>query len=157
MKMKKLLSVLAFGAAITIPAVVAAKPVTFTTTLRNYRGPGAYLALYVVDSNDVYKGTLWMSGGKTKYYKHLSGWKRATRGDLAQVRGVTGASIGAGRTLEVTLDLADALFDAGYKLHIDAAVEDRRDSPSDVVIALTRANIGKSVRGKSFVGNFSFK
>lgn len=155
--MKNLLSVLALSTAIAIPAAVVAKPVTFTTTLKNYRGPGAYLAFYVTDSNGVYKGSLWMSGGKSKYYKHLTGWQRATRGNVAEVRGVTGASVGAGRTLEIALDLADSLFDAGYNLHIDAAVEDARDSPSDVVIPLTRANVGKKVRGKRYVGSFSFK
>ena len=54
-----------------------------------------------------------MAGGKSKYYEHLSDWYRATGGDTAQVNGITGA-VGAGRTLEITLDLADALFDAGY-------------------------------------------
>jgi hypothetical protein len=155
--MKTLISALALSTAIAAPAAVVAKPVTFTATLKNYGGPGAYLTLYVTDKNGAYKGTLWMAGGKTKYYKHLSGWHRATRGDLAQVRGITGASVGAGRQLEVKLNLSDALLNAGYKLHIDAAVEDRRDSPSDVVIPLTKANAGKAVRGKRYISSFTFK
>ena len=69
-----------------------------------------------------------MAGGKSKYYQHLSDWHRATGGNTAQVNGITGASVGAGRTLEITLDLADALFDAGYTLHIDTAVEDSRSA-----------------------------
>lgn len=98
-----------------------------------------------------------MSGGKSKYYKHLSGWFRATRGDVGQASGITGASVGAGRTLDITLNLADSLLDAGYVLHVDAAVEDRRDSPSDVSIPLTRANAGKTARGKRYVASFTFK
>ena len=43
---------------------------------------------------------------------------------MAEVDGITGASVGSGRTLEVSMDLADALFDAGYTLHVDAAAED---------------------------------
>jgi hypothetical protein len=90
-----------------------ARPVTLTTTLTNYGGDGAYPALYVTDAKGAYVGSLWMAGGKSKYYAHLTGRTRATRGDVGQVNGITDASVGAGRTLEITLDLEDALFDAG--------------------------------------------
>ena len=46
-----------------------------------------------------------------------------------QIDGITGASVGEGRSLKMTVDLADALIDAGYKLNVDAAAEDMRDSP----------------------------
>ncbi len=155
--MKPRLALLALTTALVTPAALAAKPVTLTTTLKNYRGPGAYLVLYVTDAKGAYKGTLWMAGGKSKYYKHMRNWFRATRGDLAQIRGITGASVGAGRTLEITLDLSDALFDAGYRLHIDSSVEDGRDIANDVVVPLTRANAGKPVRGKGYVRSFTFR
>ncbi|WP_428546620.1 DUF2271 domain-containing protein [Profundibacter sp.] len=155
--MKTLISILALTTAIATPVAVAAKPVTITAQMKNYRGSGAYLAIYVADKSGAYKGTLWMAGGKSKYYKHLLGWQRATRGDRGQVRGITGASVGAGRTLKITLDLSDALFDAGYTMHVDAAVEDYRESPSDVVIPLNSANAGKPARGKHFISSFSFE
>ena len=155
--MKTLLSALALTTALAIPAAVTAKPVTFTVTMENYRGPGAYLVMYVTDAKGVYQGTLWMAGGKSKYYKHLPGWFRATRGDLSQVSGITGASVGAGRQLEISLDLSDALFDAGYKLHIDSSVEDGRDIANDVVVPLTSANVGKAVPGKRYVSSLTFK
>lgn len=155
--MKTLLSALALTSALAIPVAVAAKPVTFTATMKNYRGPGAYLVMYVTDAKGVYQGTLWMAGGKSKYYKHLPGWFRATRGDLGQVSGITGASVGAGRQLEISLDLSDALFDAGYQLHIDSSVEDGRDVSNDVVVPLTSANAGKAVRGKRYISSLTFK
>ena len=55
-----------------------ARPVTLTTTLNTYGGDGAYLALYVTDASGAYVGSLWMAGGKSKYYEHLSDWYRAT-------------------------------------------------------------------------------
>ena len=64
--------------------------------------------------------------------------------------------MGAGRSLEITLDLADALFDAGYKLHVDAAVEDMRDSPNDVAIPLTSAGEGKAVPGRRYVASLAY-
>ena len=158
--MKKLLAALAvttaLTTALTFPAEATARPVTLTTTLKAYGGNGAYLAFYVTDANKAYVGSLWMAGGKSRYYQHLSGWYRATGGDTAQINGITGASVGAGRKLKITLELADALFDAGYTLHIDAAVEDMRDSPNEVTIPLNRENAGKTVRGRRYIGNFSY-
>lgn len=154
--MKSRLALLALTTALTLPGVAMAKPVTLTTSLNNYGGDGAYLALYVTDASGTYVGSLWMAGGKSKYYKHLTDWHRATGGDTAQVNGITGASVGAGRSLEITLDLADALFDAGYTLHIDAAVEDMRDSPNEVAVPLTTAGAGTPVQGRRYIASFKY-
>lgn len=155
--MKSLLTSLVLTTALTLPGLAMARPVTLTTTMKNYGGDGAYLALYVTDSSNAYVGSLWMAGGKSKYYKHLSDWFAATGGDTAQINGITGASVGAGRKLEITLDLADALFDAGYTLHIDAAVEDMRDSPNEIAVPLTSAGAGKAVKGRRYIASFSYQ
>lgn len=154
--MKSLLAALALTTALTAPGLAMARPVTLTTTLNNYGGDGAYLALYVTDSAGAYKGTLWMAGDKSKYYGHLSDWTRGSGGRLSEIDGITGASVGAGRSLKVTLDLADALFDAGYELHIDAAVEDMRDSPSEMVVPLTSGGAGQAVSGRRYIQSFSY-
>jgi hypothetical protein len=153
---KSLLAALAVTTVLGFPAAAMAKPVTLTTTLKDYGGNGAYLAIYVTDKNGVYAGSLWMAGTKSKYYQHLANWYQATGGDAAQINGITGASVGAGRTLEVTLDLQDALFDAGYTLHIDAAVEDMRDSPDDVKVSLTSAGAGTPVKGRRYISTFTY-
>lgn len=154
--MKKILAALALTTALTLPGIALARPVTLTTTLKSYGGDGAYLAIYVTDSKGAYAGTLWMAGGKAKYYEHLSDWYHATGGNAAEINGITGASVGAGRTLEITLDLADALFDAGYTVHIDAAVEDMRDSPNEVAMPLTSAGAGQTVQGRRYVASFGY-
>lgn len=154
--MKSRLAMLALTTALTVPGLALARPVTLTTKLNFYRGPGAYLALYVTDASGAYVGSLWMAGPRSRYYKHLPGWYRATRGRTAEINGLTGASVGAGRTLTVKLDLADALFDAGYTLHIDAAVENMRESPNDVTVPLTTKQAGKPVRGRRFVASFAY-
>lgn len=155
--MKSLLSALALTTALTVPGLALARPVTLSTTLTGYGGDGAYLALYVTDTSGAYVGSLWMAGGKSKYYTHLSDWYAATGGDPAQIDGITGASVGAGRTLEITFDLADALFDAGYTLHIDAAVEEMRDSPNEVAVPLTSAGMGQPVKGRRYIASFTYK
>lgn len=152
--MKTLLGLLALGTALSLPGVAMARSVTLTTNMKSYGGQGAYLALYVTDATGAYVGSLWMAGGKSKYYKHLSDWAAATGGDIAEVDGITGASVGAGQSLKLTLDLADALFDAGYTLHIDAAVEDMRDSPNEISVPLTAA--GASATGRRYIADFSY-
>ena len=154
--LKSLLAALALTTALGFPAAAMAKPVTLTTTLKDYGGNGAYLAIYVTDKSGAYAGSLWMAGSKTKYYKHLANWYQATGGDTGQINGITGASVGAGRTLEITLDLKDALFDAGYTLHVDGAVEDMRDSPNDVKVPLTSAGAGQPTKGRRYVSSFSY-
>ena len=148
--MKSFLAVLAVTTALSAVTPAIAGEVTLTTNLRNYGGPGAYLAYYVTDASGKYLGSLWMSGGKARYYEHLTGWYRATGGNLGEIAGITG------RTLEVTLDLADALFDAGYELHIDAAVEDYRDSPNEIVVPLTSDGSGQPVQGSRYIADFTY-
>lgn len=154
--MKSLLATLALTTALTLPGLAQARPVTLVTTLANYGGSGAYLAFYVTDASGAYVGSLWMAGGRSRYYGHLSDWYRATGGDIAQVNGITGASVGPGRRLEITLDLSDALIDAGYTIHIDAAAEDMRESPNDIAVPLTTAGAGTAVRGRRYVASFLY-
>lgn len=154
--MKTIFAALALTTALTLPGIAMARPVTLTTTLKDYGGNGAYLAIYVTDPKGAYAGSLWMAGTKSKYYEHLSDWYRATGGNTAEINGITGASVGAGRRLEITLDLADALFDAGYTVHIDAAAEDMRDSPNEIAVPLTAQGAGQSVPGRRYIANFSY-
>lgn len=154
--MKKIVSGLALSTALILPGLASARPVTLTTTLSNYGGDGAYLALYLTDPSGAVVRTLWVAGEKSKYHKHLADWYRATGGGRAKIDGITGASVGAGRSLKVTVELADALFDAGYKLNVDAAAEDMRDSPRDISVPLTKAGAGKPVAGRRYVAAFTY-
>ena len=148
---KPLMTTLAAALAVALPAVAQARPVSMSIPLKNYGGDGAYLAVYVTDAKGAYVRTLWVAGGKAKYYKHLSDWNRLSGSDAKRLDGVTGASVGSGRTLKVTADLADALMDAGYEIRIDAAVEDMRDSPAEVRVPLSAASAGKPQAGKQYI------
>jgi hypothetical protein len=148
------LAATAATAALIAPTVASAKQVTFETSLKAYGGNGAYVALYVTDAAGKYKGSLWMAGSKAKYYRHLSDWQRASGGKTSEVDGITGASVGSGKTLKITVDIADALIDAGYQVHVDTAVEDGMDNPSEVVVPLAAASNGNAVAGKGYVKSF---
>jgi hypothetical protein len=152
--MKLVVPLVAAAGALLAPITAQARQVTFETTLKNYGGNGAFIVLYVTDAAGKYKGTLWMSGAQVKYYRHLADWQRLSGGRVSEIDGITGASIGSGKTLKISLDLADAMIDAGYVVHVDTAVEDGRDNPSEIVTPLATASSGVTVAGKGYVKTF---
>ena len=154
--MHKLAAALLLAGVVSMPAVADARPVTLTTQLKNYGGDGAYLAIYVTDAKGQYVKTLWVSGKKSKYYKNLRDWARGSGLKPTEFDGVSGASVGSGRSLKVTVELADALIDAGYEIRVDSAVEDLRDNPADVRAPLTTNGAGKPVAGRGYVKSFTY-
>ena len=62
----------------------------------------------------------------------------------------------SGTTLKLTLEVDDALIDAGYQVRIDTAVEDKRDNRADVIVPLTSEGAGKTIAGKGYVKAFSY-
>lgn len=155
MQLKSLIAALAISTAMTVPAF--AKTVTMTTNMSQYGGRGAYIALYLTDAQGAFAGTVWMAGGKTRYYRHLTDWSRLTGGGNIDVSAVTGPSVGSGQNATLSVDMADALFDAGYTLHMDAAAEEMRDSPNEIEVPLTTAGNGTTVLGKNYIADFTYK
>ena len=151
--MNKFVPSLDVAAALSFPAISHARPVTLDTQMNAYGGNRAFLAFYRTDKNGKYVMSLWMSGFKARYYRHLKGWMRASGGNLADIKGLTGASTGSGKSLSVTLDLTDAMLNAGYQLHIDAAAENMRESPNEVVMPLKRS--GGSKKGRGYIKKFT--
>ena len=147
---------LCLASLIALPALADARPVTLTTQLKNYGGNGAYMAIYLTDAKGQYQKTLWVSGKKTKYSKHLRDWARGSGLSPSEYDGMSGASVSSGRSMKVTVNIADALIDTGYEIRVDTAVEDGRDNPADVRAPLTKAGAGKPIAGRGYVQSFSY-
>jgi hypothetical protein len=154
--MKKIAAAVCLAGAIVLPGFAQAREVTLTTELKSYRGDDAYLAFYLTDADGQYQSTLWVAGKKAKYYKHLRDWARGSGLNASEFDGVTGASVGSGQTLTVTVELADALIDAGYEIRVDSAVEDKRDNRAEVRVPLTSQGAGKPVSGSGYIDSFSY-
>lgn len=153
--MKNAWPLAAVAGALAVPSIASARQIALETQLASYGGDGAYLVIYLTDRSGAYHSTLWVAAPKAKYWRHLGDWYRAT-GGKAKVDGISGASVGAGKTLRVTADVADALLDAGYQIRIDTAVEKMKDNPSDVVAPLTAAGAGQPVAGRGYVKSFRY-
>lgn len=154
--MKNSLMTLGVMAGLTLSGAAEAKTVTLTTTLSNYGGNGAYLAIYLTDAQGKFHSTLHLAAPKAKYHRHLRDWSRGSAASKQRLDGLTGASVGSGRAHKVSVDIADALLEAGYQIRIDSSVEDGRDNAADVVAPLTSAGVGKPVAGKGYVKSFRF-
>jgi hypothetical protein len=148
--------ILCLATANLLSAQTYAREITLNTELKNYGGDGAYLALYLTNSDGRYQQTLWVAGQKTKYYKHLSGWAQGSGLRNSEYDGLSGASVLTGKTLSITVDLADSYIDSGFQIRVDSAVEDMRDSRNDVVVSLTTEGAGKPVSGRGYVKTFTY-
>lgn len=125
-------------------------------TMERYSGNAAYLAVYVTDTAGHYRATVQVFGEKVQYYPHLAHWMRAVGPQSAPLDGVTGASVGSGRGLDVTVEVADALIDAGLQLRVDTAAENIADEPSEIVLPLERGAAGRDATGRGLVARFRF-
>lgn len=147
---------LALAGMAALPAIGQAREINLSTTLKDYRGNEAYLAIYVTDAQGVYQRTLWVAGKKAKYYKHLRDWAQGGGSKPAEFDGLTGASVGSGETLEVAVELEDALIDAGYEIRIDSAVEDKRDNRGEIKLPLTQQATTVNGGAQGYVDSFSY-
>ncbi len=154
--MKTWLSAVALVGATALPALAQAREVTIDTRLSQYQGDGAYLAIYLTDAAGVYQQTLWVAGKKSKYYKHLSDWARGSDRSGAEYDGLTGASITRGETLQISVNLDDALIDSGYQIRVDAAVEDMGDQPAAIIARLTMVGAGKPTLGQGYIQSLTY-
>lgn len=155
--MKKITAILALSAVLALPSLAQAKQVTLTTELNGYQGDGAYVAIYLTDANGSYQETLWVAGGKAKYYKHLRDWARGSGLKASEYDGKTGASLASGKTLTTTVEVPDNWLDAGYQLRIDTAVEDLRENRAEVIVPFTSTDAGQTTLGKGYVKSFTYQ
>lgn len=154
--MQRIAAAVCLASALVLPGIAQAREVTLNTELKSYRGNDAYLAFYLTDANGQYQRTLWVAGKKAKYYKHLRDWARGSGLNSSEFDGVTGASVGSGQSLQVKVELADALIDAGYEIRVDTAVEDKREHRAEVKLPLTSQGAGKPVSGSGYIDTFSY-
>lgn len=154
--MKIKLMLCALGTAMTLSAMVEARPVNISADMNEYKGNGAYVAVYVTDASGHYQKTLWVAGKKPKYYKHLRDWARGSGMKKTEYDGMTGASVLSGRTLKISADIPDAMIDAGYQIRVDSAVEDQKEMRAEITAPLTTEGAGKPVPGQGYIKNLTY-
>lgn len=153
--MKPIRTILLLLVALGLSQSVLAKSVAMQLTMKGYNGDGAYVAVYLTDANGRLVQTFSLDGRKKKYQKHLRDWKRAGRS--LRFDGRTGASLHRNRSKNIVAIIDDKYIDSNYFIHIDTAVEDKRDVPSDVVIPLTSQGANQAVSGRGYIKSFVYR
>lgn len=155
--MKKFLLPLLMCTALIAPGAAMAKDASISLTLTAYSGREAYLAIYVTKPDGSYESTLWVAGSKTRYLGDLRGWVSALQGSGASLSldGISGASVGSGQTLNINVNLADSMIDAGYQLHVETAVEHGGEYPDDVVMPISSGT--QQANGTGYVQTLTVK
>ena len=149
--MNKLAAALVLATALSVPSLAYAKDLTIEAQIATYRGPNAFLAIYLTKPDGSYDTTLWVAGQNQRYYRHLRNWVRGISSAGGNIDCISGASVGAGQTLTIHASVADAMIDAGYQIHVDSAVENGGEYPNDVVMPLAQANSGHAAVGTGYV------
>lgn len=151
------LPVVLFGLVLALtPGPAEAARVRLRATMERYSGNPAYLAVYVTDASGKFVTTVQVFGEKVQYYSHLPRWMRGAGPQSVPLDGITGASVGSGRRLDVSAEIADTLIDAGFELRVDSAAENIADEPAEIVLPLQRAAAGREATGRGLIAKFQF-
>ncbi len=148
--MKKLLAALAVTTALLAPSVAMARTVTISGQMATYQGRAAYFAIYVTDAAGTLQSTLYVGGTNARYYRDLRTWARGVSA-LGRLDGITGASVGSGRSFSVSVEIADALIDAGYQIRVDSAVEHGQVFAATPTVPLAQTSSGQTFTGTGYV------
>ncbi len=131
----------------------APAPVSFKclVQLTNYSGEGAYVVVSLIDNKGKYKKTLQVFGKEKRWYDDLPSWFKFYTTTKENVDGVTGASITAGSRKVFSINADDTVFDKGYKLRFETAVENQEYKEKDVEMDFSEANVGKTINGTGYI------
>ena len=119
--------------------------------MNNYLGPAAYIAVYLVDKDNVYQKTLYVIGEDAKWYPDLKKWHKAFNNKKTNISTITGASISGGDRSVVTLDVDPSKFGTGYKIVFESAVEGKDYHQIDAEVALTPEGLAAKTEGKGYI------
>lgn len=119
--------------------------------LTNYEGLEAYVVVSLIDENGNYKKTMYVFGTDKQWYNGFKEWEKALAIKKEKVDGITGASIASGDRGISVFTLDESLFNKGYKLRFETAVEDKAYHTDDVEISLTTADVSLKTEGKGYI------
>lgn len=119
--------------------------------LTNYSGEGAYVVVSLLDTKGKYVKTLQVFGKEKRWYDDLPSWFKFYTTKKENVDGISGASITAGSRKVFSINVDETLFNKGYKLRFETAVENQEYKEKDVEMDFSEANVGKTVNGTGYI------
>ncbi len=119
--------------------------------LTNYSGEGAYVVVSLLDSKGAYKKTLQVFGKEKRWYDDLTSWFKFYSAQRENLDAVSTASITAGTRKVFSMSVDESLFNKGYKLRFESAVENKDYKEKDLEMDFSQSNVGKTVEGTGYI------
>lgn len=120
--------------------------------MANYTGEGAYVVVSLLDNENKYIETLYVQGNDDEWYSEITEWWKFQGKHRSDVDAISGATVGAGQRGINSFEISNDLFDKGYKIRFESAVEDKEYFSDDIEIELTSVDMlqGK-IEGKGYI------
>lgn len=135
----------------TPPAPPAQVSFKCLVQLTNYSGEGAYVVVSLIDANGKYKKTLQVFGKEKRWWDDLPSWFKFLTTSKENVDAISGASITAGSRKVFSINADESLYNKGYKLRFETAVENKAYEEKDVEMDFSDGSVGKTINGKGYI------
>lgn len=132
--------------------------------IMNYRGEGAYFVISVLDKKENYVKTVYVLGDDKSWFSEMkSFWIHLRKNNLFTdedfyplIDGISGPTISGGERRVFQIMVPKNLFNNGYRLRFETAVEDKAYNMNDINIALNTKSLKQTSIGHGFIKKIQF-
>lgn len=119
--------------------------------MTNYVGEGAYITVSLIGPDGNYLKTLSVLGEDSKWYDTLEEWYGFYEKSTRKIDGITGASVSGGARAVLAFELNEEVFNKGYKLRFESAVENNQYHKRDVEVTLNESGMSGQIEGQGYI------
>jgi hypothetical protein len=130
----------------------------------DYRGEGAYFVISVLDKEEKYIKTVYVLGDDKSWFSEMkSFWIHLRENNLFSdedfyplIDGISGPTISGGERRVFQIKVPKNLFNNGYHLRFESAVEDKAYHLNDINISLNTEILKQTHMGHGFIKKIQF-
>jgi len=132
--------------------------------IMDYRGEGAYFVISVLDEEENYIKTVYVFGDDKSWFSEMKAfWIHLRKNNLFSdedfyplIDGISGPTISGGERRVFQIKIPQNLFNNGYRLRFETAVEDKAYHMNDINIALNTESLKQTHMGQGFIKKIQF-
>ena len=149
--MKKILLMTLLTGLLAVPTFAQKAKYKCMVQMISYKGEAAYVVISLINPKGAYEKTLSVLGPDKKWYNTLKDWYKFESKAKNQLSAITGASVNGGDRAVRTLEIDESLFNKGYKLRFESAVEEQKYHVKDVEIDLKPETLTERAEGTGYI------
>ena len=149
--MKKILLMTLLTGLLAVPTFAQKAKYKCMVQMISYKGEAAYVVISLINPKGAYEKTLSVLGPDKKWYNTLKDWYKFQTKSKEKLSAITGASVNGGDRAVRTLEIDESLFNKGYKLRFESAVEEQKYHVKDVEIDLKPETLTERAEGTGYI------